>query len=88
MGIIATARADFASAFAAFKATTPTRAQRRRYVAALVTAGQEWLARFDAQENAAAQDFAASKPGQFSTFVDALPEPALYAVDPLADAVA
>jgi hypothetical protein len=87
MGLIATARNDFTAAFAAFKATTPTRAQRRRYVAALVTAGQEWLARFDAQENAAAADFAASKPGQFSTFVDALPEPALDAVDPLADAV-
>ena len=87
MGIIATARADFTAAFAAFKATSPTRVQRRRYVAALVTAGQEWLAKHDAQDNAAAQVFADSKPAQFSTFVDALPEPALDAVDPLADAV-
>jgi hypothetical protein len=83
MGILATARADFA----AFKATSPTRAQKRRYVAALVTAGQEWLAKHDAQENAAAADFAASKAAQFNAFVDALPEPALDAVDPLADAV-
>ena len=88
MGIIATARNDFTSAFAAFKLTTPTRTQRRRYVAALVTAGQEWLARFDAQDNASAADFAASKAAQFNAFVDALPEPALDAVDPLADAVA
>jgi hypothetical protein len=88
MGIIATARNDFTAAFAAFKLTTPTRAQKRRYVAALVTAGQEWLAKHDAQENAAAADFAASKPGQFDAFVGSLPEPVLYAVDPLADAVA
>jgi hypothetical protein len=85
MGILATARADFTAAFAAFKATTPTRAQKRRYVAALVTAGQEWLAKHDAQENAAAQDFAASKPGQFDAFVGALPEPVLDPVDPALD---
>lgn len=83
MGIIATARNDAAAAFAAFKtATTPNRAQKRRYVAALVTWGQEWLARFDAQENAAAADFAASKPGQFNAFVDALPETSPDPVDP------
>ena len=75
MGIIATARNDAAAAFAAFKlASTPTRAQKRRYVAALVTWGQEWLARFDAQENAAPVDFAASKAAQYNTFLDALPE--------------
>lgn len=80
MGILKTAHDDFESIFAAFKAaTTPTRAQKRKYVAALVTAGQEWLAKFDAQENSAAADFAASKPGQFSTFVDALPEPTIAA---------
>lgn len=80
MGIIKTARNDFSAALAAFKASTTTnRAQRRKYVAALVTAGQEWLARFDAQDNAAASDFAASKPGQFNAFLDALPEPVLDA---------
>lgn len=83
MGIIATARADAAAAFAAFKAaTTPTRAQKRKYVAALVTWGQEWLARFDAQEAAAPVDFAASKPAQYSTFLDALPEVTPDPVDP------
>jgi len=83
MGIIATARNDAAAAFASFKlATTPTRTQKRKYVAALVTWGQEWLARFDEQENAAPADFAASKPAQFNTFVDALPEPSPAAVDP------
>ena len=83
MGIIATARNDAAAAFAAFRAaTTPNRAQRRKYVAALVTWGQEWLAKFDADDNGAAQAFADSKPGQFKTFVDALPDPALDPVDP------
>lgn len=85
MGIIKTAADDFDAALAAFKATTsPTRAQRRKYVAALVTRGQEWLARFDAQDNAAPADFAASKAGQFKAFTDALPDPQLDAnpVDP------
>lgn len=83
MGIIATARNDAAAAFAAFKlATTPNRTQKRRYVAALVTWGQEWLARFDEQENAAPADFAASKQAQFTTFVAALPDPTLDPVDP------
>lgn len=83
MGIIATARTDAAAAFAAFRATTtPTRAQRRKYVAAMVTWGNEWLARFDAQENSAAQGFADSRPAQFSTFVDALPDVVPDAVDP------
>ncbi len=80
MGIIKQAADDFDAALAAFKAaTSPTRAQRRKYVAALVTRGQEWLARFDAQDNAAPADFAASKAGQYKSFVDALPEPTLDA---------
>lgn len=66
----------------AFRAATTNRRQLRRAVASLVTAGQEWLARFDAQENKAAADFAASRPGQFNTFVDALPDVTLDAVDP------
>lgn len=83
MGIIKTARDDFAADVAAFKmAATPTRAQLRKYVASLVTAGQEWLAKRDADDNGAAQAFADSKPGQFSTFVDALPDPTLDPVDP------
>lgn len=83
MGIIATARNDAAAAFAAFKlATTPTRTQKRKYVAALVTWGQDWLAQHDAQENAAPVAFAESKPAQYATFVDALPEPSPAAVDP------
>lgn len=83
MGIIKTAADDFDAALAAFKAaTSPTRAQRRKYVAALVTRGQEWLARFDAQANAAPADFAASKAGQFRAFTDALPDVALDPLDP------
>lgn len=83
MGIIATARTDFDAVRAAFvTATTPNRAQRRKYVAALVDAGNEWLAKFDAQDNAAPSDFAATKAAQFKTFTDALPEPALAPVDP------
>ena len=80
MGIIKQAADDFDAALTAFKAaTTPNRAQRRKYVAALGTRGQEWLARFDAQDNAAPGDFAASKQAQYRTFVDALPEPVLDA---------
>ena len=77
MGIIKTASDDFDAALTAFRSTNPTRAQRRKYVAALVTRGQEWLARFDAQDNAAPGDFAASKQAQFRAFADALPEPQL-----------
>jgi len=74
MGIITTARTAFRSALATFKATTPTRAQLRRFVAAIVDAGNEWLAKHDAQESAAPVDFAASRTAQFNTFVAALPE--------------
>lgn len=81
MGIIRQAADAFDQSLTNFKDLTPgsTRAQRRKYVAALVTRGQEWLARFDAQENAAPADFAASKKAQFNTFVNALPEPVLDA---------
>lgn len=85
MGILKQAADDFDAVFAAFKAaTTPNRTQKRKYVAALVTRGQEWLAKHDAQEAAAPVDFAASKQAQFATFVDALPEPTL-AVAPTSD---
>lgn len=83
MGIIKKASDDFATDFADFKAAgSPTRAQRRKYVAAIVNAGNEWLAKFDAQENTAPADFAASKPSQYQTFTDALADPALNPVDP------
>lgn len=67
----------------ALKAATANRAALRRQVAALVTAGQEWLAKHDAQEAAAPADFAASKPAQFATFVDALPDVTVPAADPV-----
>lgn len=83
MGIIKQAHDDHAANRAAFKAAnTPTRAQMRKYVAAMADAGQEWLAKFDAQDAAAASDFAATKTAQFKTFTDALPEPAMAPVDP------
>jgi len=74
MGIIATARQAFRSALATFKATSPNRAQLRRFVAAIVDAGNEWLSKHDAQEVAAPVDFAASRNAQFTTFVAGLPE--------------
>lgn len=66
----------------ALKAGTANRTALRKQVAALVTAGQEWLAKFDAQQAAAPADFAASKAGQYSTFVDALPDVTVAAADP------
>lgn len=79
MGIIATARTAFRSALATFKATGPTRAQLRRFVAATVDAGNEWLAKFDAQESAAPADFAATKPALYAAHLAAL------AADPAVD---
>jgi hypothetical protein len=87
MGIIKQASDDFDADLVAFKASaTPTRAQLRKYVAALVTRGQEWLAKRDAQDASAASDFAASKAAQFSNFTDALPDPTL-SVAPATDPV-
>lgn len=63
------ARADLA----AIRAVT-TRAQMRDEVAAAVGVLQDWLAKRDAQDAQAVSDFATSKPGQFSTFVAALPD--------------
>lgn len=78
MGISKQARDDFSADVTAFKQTnTPTRAQVRKYVAALVDAGNEWLSKFDRQEAEAAQAVADSKPSQFSSFRDALPDVAL-----------
>jgi hypothetical protein len=75
-------RQAFIAALPGLRTGTANRTQLRRQVAGMVTAGQEWLAKFDAADNAAAADFAASKPAQFTTFVDALPEPTLAVVDP------
>lgn len=75
-------RQQFFAALAAIKANTTTRSQRRRQVAALVTAGQEWLALRDAQDAAAPADFAASKASQYATFLDALHEVTVSAADP------
>lgn len=66
---------------AAVKAGT-TRAERRAEVAAAVDLLNEWLAKRYAQDTSAAADFAATKAGQFRTFVDALPDPDL-APDPV-----
>lgn len=83
MGINKTARDDFNAIFAAFKtANTPNRAQRRKYVAAVCDAANEWLAKFDAQDAAAAQGFAATKQAQFNNYEDALPDVTLDPVDP------
>jgi len=81
MGIIATARTAFRASLATFKASNPNRNQLRRFVAATVDAGNEWLAKFDAQESAAPADFAATKPALYAA---ALPEPTL-AADPAVD---
>lgn len=80
-------RDHFLTALAAIKTAVLGRAGRRKQVAALVTAGQEWLARFDAQDASAAQAFADSKPGQFSAFIEGLPDVTVSAADP-ADASA
>lgn len=82
MGIIKQARDQFAADVATFKGTAPTRAQLRKYVAAIKDAADEWLAKRDAQDNAAPSDFAASKQSQFDTFLDGLPDPDLTPVDP------
>ena len=74
-------RQAFLAALPGLKSGTANRTQLRRQVAGLVTAGQEWLAKFDAADNAAAADFAASKQAQFNNFTDAIPDPVLGATD-------
>ena len=84
MGIRNDARNAFKAELSAFRATSPNRTQLRRFVAALTDAGQEWLSKRDAQDNAAPQAFADSKQGQFNSFLDALPDVELDSVDPTA----
>lgn len=62
------------AAIATIKAATPNRTNRRKQIAAAKDRLDKWLARFDARENAAPADFAASRTSQFNTFVDALPD--------------
>lgn len=77
MGITRTARDAFKADLATFKATNPTRAQLRKFAAAVVDAGNEWLSKFDAQEVAAPTDFAASKQAQYATFVAGIADPTI-----------
>lgn len=81
MGIKRIAADNFEEDLAAFKASGPTRAQKRKYVAALVDRASEWLSKFDAQEAAAPANFAASKQAQFNAHLDALGEPELAVID-------
>ena len=74
MGITGTARTAFKAALTTFKTTAPNRAQLRRFVGALVDAGNEWLSKHDKQETEAAAGFAASRQAQFSTYLGTLPE--------------
>jgi hypothetical protein len=70
-----TPRQWFRDALADFRASRTGNQRRQRIrddVAALINAAQDWQARFDAQENAAARAFADDRPGQFNTFVDTL----------------
>lgn len=84
MGIIRQGSDAFDQAWTNFKDANPgaNRTQKRKFVAAVVNRANEWLAKFDAQDNAAPADFAATRQAQFSTFLDTLSEPALDAVDP------
>lgn len=78
MGIVKQARDAVTAAFRAFVAVaSPSRAQKRKWWAAVADLANEWLAKFDRQEAEAAQAFADSKPSQFSSFREALPDVAL-----------
>lgn len=62
------------AALAAIRAVT-TRSNAREQVADAVTILNEWLSKRDAQDAAAFQGFAESKPSQFDTYVQGLAEP-------------
>ena len=62
---------------AALKAGTPGRMSLRAEIGDAVDILHQWLNNHDAQMNTAAVDFAATKAGQFKTFTDALPDPAV-----------
>lgn len=74
MGITKRARTAAMAALDADTATNSlTKKQQRKYVAAMVDAGNEWLAKFDAQDSVAPAGFAASKQAQYDTYTAALP---------------
>lgn len=75
-------RDQFIVALSNIKAGTGNRTQLRRQVARLHDASNEWLSRFDAQENAAPAAFAQSRQAQFNTFTAALPDITVDAADP------
>lgn len=75
-------RDQFILALAAIRTGTGNRRALRRQVANLVNAGNEWLARFDAQQNAAPQSFADSRPAALNTLLDAQPEVTIPTADP------
>lgn len=64
---------DALNDFKANRTGNGRRARIRADVAELVTAGQKFLAEHDAQEAALPTAFAADKPGQYNTFVNAQP---------------
>ena len=83
MGIKTTARNDFLSVFTSFvSGSTPTRAQKRKYVAELGAVCNEWLYKWDAVDNDAANGFAASKQAQFKSYLDTLSDPTIDPVNP------
>ncbi|MFZ5440452.1 MAG: hypothetical protein ACOZQL_10610 [Myxococcota bacterium] len=79
MGIgLSTANDSWAAILAQFPAGTANRHKKlRRQAAAHAERFAEILAKLDEQLNAAPQGLADSKAAQYSTFVDALPEPTL-----------
>lgn len=66
-------RAQARALVTAVKAGT-TRAQMRGQMADAINLLNDWLAKRDAQDAAAHAGFAADRPAQFNTFVDALPD--------------
>lgn len=59
----------------AIRAGTASRKQLRNQVGDAVDLLNDFIAKLDRQEATATTDFAASRQGQFNTFVDALAEP-------------
>jgi len=62
------------AALAAIKAGVAGRQKTRDQVADAASLLQDWLGKFDAQENAAIPQFIVSKQTQFDNFIDALPD--------------
>jgi len=60
---------------AALKSGTATRQAWRSEVGDAITIMQEFAAKYDALVASSARDFAVSRPAQYQTFVDAIPDP-------------